>query len=77
MAKIRVHDLGPQRWHMTVKFESPVVAGIEFEFKKWMADNYPDCLCIHRFNNGDPYWEVRGGDPMDQAFIAMRWGSDN
>ena len=75
MTKIRVHDLGPQRWHMTIRFTDN--GTINFEFKQWMNDNYPDCLCIHRFNNGEPFWEVRGGDPSDQAFIAMRWGGEN
>ena len=73
--KIRVHELGPQRWHMTVLFENDDGA-VNWEFKKWMADNYPDCLCIHRWNGGEPYWELRGGDPLDQAFIAMRWGGE-
>ena len=76
MAKMRVHELGPQRWHMSVWFANDD-GSVNWEFKKWMADNYPDCLCIHRFNNGEPYWELRGGDQMDQAFIAMRWGGEN
>jgi len=76
MAKIRVHDLGPQRWHMSISFPASAIV-INYEFKKWMSDNYPDCLCIHRLNSGDPYWEVRGGEQADQAFIAMRWGGDN
>jgi hypothetical protein len=75
--KIRVHDLGPQRWHMTIRFDNIYTNEVNFDFKQWMHENYPDCLCIHRFNNGDPYWELRGGDPADQAFIAMRWGGDN
>lgn len=78
MAYIRVHDLGPSRWHMIVKFgEDRDNHVVNFEFKHWMAEHYPDCLCIHRFNNGDPYWELRGGDPSDQAFIAMRWSGNN
>jgi hypothetical protein len=76
MATIKVHDLGQERWHMTIRFDS-FTATVNFEFKKWMAENYPDCLCINRWNNGDPYWEVRGGDPLDQTFIAMRWGAEN
>ena len=75
MAKIRVHDLGPQRWHMSIWFPASAIV-INYEFKKWMSDNYPDCLCIHRWNSGDPYWEVRGGDQADQAFIAMRWSGE-
>jgi len=76
MTKIRVHELGQERWHMTIRFDS-FTSTATFEFKKWMSENYPDCLCIHRWNNGDPYWEVRGGDPIDQAFIAMWWGGNN
>jgi hypothetical protein len=76
MATIKVHDLGQERWHMTIRFDR-ITATANFEFKKWMAENYPDCLCIHRWGSGDPYWEVRGGDPIDQAFIAMRWTSED
>ena len=75
MTKIRVYDLGPHRWHMSVRFNNDDGA-VNWVFKKWMADNYPDCLCIHRWNGGEPYWELRGGNQMDQAFIAMRWGGE-
>ena len=74
MAKIRVHDLGDDRWHMTIKFDRTDRPPINQEFKQWMQDNYPSCMCQYRFNNGtEPFWELRGGDPMDQIMIALRW----
>ena len=73
--KIRIHELGPHRWHMSVRFNNDD-GSVKWEVKTWMADNYPDCLCIHRWNGGEPYWELRGGNEMDQAFIAMRWGGE-
>lgn len=69
--KIKVHDLGPQRWHMTIWFPRSIPHG---QFEEWMQENYPDCFCKWYINfGGDPYYEVRGGDPDDQMLIAMRW----
>jgi hypothetical protein len=68
--RIKVHDLGPTRWHMSIWFRHPYNG----QFEEWMKDNYPDCLCRYCFNYGDrPYYELRGGDPDDQTMIAMRW----
>lgn len=46
------------------------------EFREWMSDYYPECECRNHFNNGEPYWAVRGGDPGMQAMILLRWHDD-
>lgn len=45
------------------------------EFKQWMIDNYPECMCVKRDHYGtDPYWEVRGGDTTIPITIKLTWG---
>ena len=64
-------DVGPGRWLMHVRVQND---GVGREFKNWMQENYPDCMCVHRWNNGDdPYWEVRGGDMSIPMFIKLSW----
>lgn len=43
-------------------------------FKRWMMENYPECMCEYRFNHGvNPHWEVRGGDITIPTVIRLTW----
>ena len=42
-------------------------------FKEWMDKNCSECMCIHRFNNGDPYWAIQGGDMNKRTLILLKW----
>ena len=73
VSNIRVYELGPTRWHMTINFDG----NQKISFEKWMADMYPDCMCVYRSNYGsDGYYEVRGGNKEDQALVALMWGNE-
>lgn len=61
------------RWHMAGRSRT---FQEDTDFCEWMANFYPECECIHRFNDGDPFWSVRGGDPETQAMILLRWQDD-
>lgn len=70
--KIHVHrNLGPDRWHMQVWFPR---GGPHHEFEAWVRDTFHDVFCKFYSNyGGDPYYELRGGNPDDQTLIALRW----
>jgi len=69
---IQKHNLGPERWHLTVIIDSWVQNS---EFKAWMDENCPECMCVRRFNSGGrPFWEVRGGAQEVMMLIVMTWG---
>jgi len=70
VTKIRVYELGEHRWHMTINFDG----NQKISFEHWMAEMYPDCMCVYRSNYGsDGYYEVRGGNKEDQSLIALTW----
>lgn len=58
------------RWYMAGR---SMGVSEDKEFIEWMTVYYPECECCHHFNNGEPYWAVRGGDPEMQAMILLRW----
>lgn len=66
-------DLGPERWFMKGYSKDHFEANA---FHDWMTKNCPDCLFTHRFNSGDPYWEIRGGDKKLQTLILLKWQKD-
>jgi hypothetical protein len=69
--KFRIHEnLGEGRWHCTAWSES---GHEDLAFRTWMDERYPDCLYQHRFNGGEPYWEIRGGDKRILSLILLRW----
>jgi hypothetical protein len=61
-------DLG--RWHMRGTTGD---LNESIRFKDWMDRLYPDCVYRWCFNNGIPYWEIRGGDTQAQVAIIMAW----
>lgn len=63
-------DIGLQRWQLILKSDD---YNEEVAFKEWMDEHYPECMCVKRFNSGDPYWEVRGGELRIQTHILLRW----
>ena len=69
--KIRKHNVGSERWHLTVW-----AGATEGDaFKRWMIDRCPECLCAFRFNYGvEPHWEVRGTNEADMMMIMLVWG---
>lgn len=70
--KIRKHDVGYNRWHLTAFSDS---YSEDQAFYSWMTENCPECLCVKRSSYGmDPYWEVRGSDTGHMMLIMMRWG---
>lgn len=69
--KVKTKDLGPNRFYITVTTES---WREDQEFKDWMDEYCPDCMCIKRDNWGSrAYWEVRGGEKRHQMLILLRW----
>ena len=69
--KFRIHtNLGEDRWHATAWSESN---DEDHAFKDWMDLRYPDCLYHNRFNGGEPFWELRGGDKRILSIILLRW----
>ena len=76
MTKVRVYELGPNRWHMSFTFDN---GSKNYEFENWMQSMYPDCMCVFRsdYGGGPGYYELRGGDPDDQTLIALTWGGNN
>lgn len=69
--KFRVQtNLNEDRWYMTAP---SVNAAEDKQFREWMDANCPDCMCVLRFNSGEPYWELRGGDVHLRTLILMRW----
>lgn len=63
-------DLGEPRWFM-MGWSSGAVE--DRAFCEWMDNNCEDCMYILRFNSGEPYWELRGGDQHLRTLILMRW----
>lgn len=68
--KVRSNDLGDQRWLLTMHSSGQ---DEDREFKEWMDKHCSDCMYVKRFNSGDPYWEVRGGDMRLQTMILLKW----
>jgi hypothetical protein len=68
--KIRSKNLGEERWFLIMKSSGPVE---DREFKEWMDKHCSECMYVNRFNGGDPYWEVRGGDMRQQTMILLKW----
>jgi len=71
--QFRIHITDPARWHM-----SGVSSGVQedAEFREWISDMYPECLYLYRFNHGNPFWELRGGDLTTQSLIILRWSTE-
>lgn len=70
--RIRKHDVGERRWHLSVYFNG----GREMEeFKNWVKENIPGCFCVHRDDQTSRYFEVRGNDVRDMMMLVMRWAS--
>ena len=57
----------PRGWYCWVYPEDGV------EFADWMADNCPSSECVHRFNSGDPVWNVYIKDEQEATLFALRW----
>ena len=68
--KVVSKDIGPQRWLLILKSKD---YNEEVAFKDWMDEHCPECMCVKRFNDADPFWEVRGGEPRTQTLILLRW----
>lgn len=68
--RIRKHDIGKDRWHLTVWPDGWMERGL---FEEWVRDNIPGSMCAYRFNDGSPYIEVRGSDPGDCMLLMLRW----
>lgn len=69
--RFRIHNnLGEDRWHATAWTENNQE---DEDFRNWMDERLPDCLYVHRFNGGEPYWELRGGDKRNLSIILLRW----
>jgi hypothetical protein len=43
------------------------------EFGEWITQHYPNISAVNRFNNGNPYWILKGDNPRDQTLILMKW----
>jgi hypothetical protein len=71
--RFSVKDLGPERWFMRGYTKN---AEEDQAFHTWMTANCSDCLFLNRFNSGDPYWEIRGGDKKLQTLILLKWQGD-
>ena len=70
---IKRHDLGKNRWHLTVKPTDWVEANA---FKTWMSENMPDCMCAYRFNYGvDAHYEIRGSDRQQLVLLMLIWSA--
>lgn len=68
--QIKRHDVGRQRWHLTITTNN----WIENEaFNEWMKEHCPECMWVRRWNSSRPFWEVRGGDIGQMMMIYMRW----
>lgn len=71
--RIRKHDLGNDRWHLTVNPRDWVEAKA---FREWMSMNMPECMCAYRFNDGaNPYYEVRGRDRQQLVLLMLIWSA--
>ncbi len=71
--KIRRHDVGRDRWHVTVK---PTGWAEANAFKGWMSEHMPDCMCAYRFNDGiESHYEVRGSDHQQLVLLMMVWSA--
>lgn len=68
--QIKRHNIGRQRWHLTIIADNWLE---NKAFDNWMKEYCPECMCIRRWNSGQPYWEVRGGDIGQMMMIYMRW----
>jgi len=65
---------GEGRWYMIGRTKNQEE---DKAFREWMDKHCPDCMYILRFNSGDPYWEIRGGDKKWQSLILLRWTTLN
>jgi hypothetical protein len=71
--RIRKHDVGPGRWHLTAWSSG---GNEDREFWEWMRINCPECMCIKRSQWGtDPHWEIRGSDRGQMMLIMMAWST--
>lgn len=67
------HNIGPHRWHVDVYGRNMAEL---LEFKSWLQENYPNCMCKRIVNqfNGNAYYEVRGSDIGAITTIKLTWG---
>ena len=43
-------------------------------FGDWLRDQFDNRVsAVNRFNNGNPYWILKGDNPRDQTLILMKW----
>lgn len=70
---IRSINVGDKRFLLHIRFNGWKDTR---PFRKWMAENYPHCMCVSRYDNfgSDTYLEVRGSDITIPMMIKLVWG---
>ena len=46
------------------------------DFGYWLITHYPTVQAQHRFNNGSPYWVLKGDNPKHQTMILLKWADE-
>lgn len=70
--KIRRHNVGDRRWHLSVYCND--WRDID-EFRNWMKENMPECFCVYRDDGRTRYFEVRGSDIGQMMVLVLSWSN--